>query len=35
MAMPGWFIPGLSVWQILDMLEKFLNFSGHFYFDEK
>jgi len=35
MAMPGWFIPGLSVWQILDMLENFLNFSGHFYFDEK
>jgi len=35
MAMPGWFVPGLSVGQILDMLEKFLNFSGHFYFDEK
>jgi hypothetical protein len=35
MAMPGWFIPSLSVWQILDMLENYSNISGHFYFDEK
>jgi len=35
MAMQGWFIAGLSVWQILDMPEKYLNISGHFYFDEK
>jgi hypothetical protein len=35
MAIPGWFIAGLSVWQFLDMLEKFFRYFRAFYFNEK